>query len=449
MDLVQPLNGIPKTPESPFGPIWKPDLYKLQQEAPKPNMIPCDLDVPSKPEHYGKEFHGALSHQQAALLLKEEGDYLVRLSGIANPICTLSFKILNFIFRLRGKIRHYRLFYDGQHYVKDKKFDCIDDLVAHGLVTLHLEAEAGTYIQLMCDEAKYEKSPAYMTLSRFKNRTKPLLTTHQEEETVLYDKPHKFKIHNFKGFNWCEFCRNFLWGLTAQGVKCDDCGFSAHVKCSEKLPPDCCPELKSVRSVFGVDLTAFVRSRKTTRPFVVEKCVQEIEIRGLHVEGLYRISGFADEMDNLRMAFERDGENADISANVYDNINVVAGILKQYFRLLPIPLLTYEVHPKLIKAVELPTLKEQIIMTKEALAHLPPAHYNTLKYLMAHLSKVEEHQAANKMSSYNLSTVFAPTLMPPSSSKMAGSIPDMTGEINSLNLLIHHQKLIFQSAILY
>lgn len=81
-------------------------------------------------------------------------------------------------------------------------------------------------------------------------------------------------------------------------------------------------------------------------------------------------------MDTLRMAFERgyislidfcdciflifwtaslinfpDGENADISANVYDNINVVAGILKQYFRLLPIPLLTYEVHPVLIKAV--------------------------------------------------------------------------------------------------
>lgn len=57
--------------------------------------------------------------------------------------------------------------------------------------------------------------------------------------------------------------------------------------------------------MFGVDLTAFVRSRRTTRPFVVDKCVQEIEARGLLIEGIYRISGFADEMDSLRMALEK------------------------------------------------------------------------------------------------------------------------------------------------
>lgn len=58
-----------------------------------------------------------------------------------------------------------------------------------------------------------------------------------------------------------------------------DCGFSAHTKCSEKLPPDCCPELKSSRSVFGVDLTTLVRAKKTVRPFVVDKCIQEIEVK--------------------------------------------------------------------------------------------------------------------------------------------------------------------------
>jgi hypothetical protein len=40
-------------------------------------------------------------------------------------------------------------------------------------------------------------------------------------EAVDYDKPHAFKIHTFKGLNWCEFCGNFLWGFTAQGVKCE------------------------------------------------------------------------------------------------------------------------------------------------------------------------------------------------------------------------------------
>ncbi|XP_073972532.1 rho GTPase activating protein at 5A [Rhodnius prolixus] len=441
MNSSPTLNGNSRTPDSPFGPVWKPDLYKLQQEAPKPNAILCTKVFADKPEYYGNEFHGALSHQQAAALLDQNGDYLVRISGQdENLTFTLSLKFL-------GKIKHYRLYYDGQHYVKEKRFDSIKELVADGLVTMHIEAEAGTYVQLMCDVAKYERSPAYMTLNRFKKRTQPIqpLSANQNnEDPMLYEKPHNFKVHNFKGLNWCEFCSNFLWGFTAQGVKCEDCGFSAHVKCSERLPPDCCPELKQVRSVFGVDLTALVKVHRTLRPFVVDKCVNEIEARGLFTEGIYRISGFADEMDSLRMALEKDGDNADISAATYDNINVVAGILKQYFRLLPIPLLTYEVQPALIKAVQFPTLREQIANLKDALNHLPPAHYNTLKFLIAHLSKIDEHHVVNKMSAFNLSTVFAPTLMPPSNTKMSGVIPDMSGEINTITLLIQYHKLIFR-----
>lgn len=84
-----------------------------------------------------------------------------------------------------------------------------------------------------------------------------------------------------------------------------DCGFSAHAKCAEKLPADCCPDLKTLRGVFGIDLTSLVKAHRTARPFVVDKCVQEIEARGLQTEGLYRVSGFADEMDSLRMSLDR------------------------------------------------------------------------------------------------------------------------------------------------
>ncbi|CAF1688518.1 unnamed protein product, partial [Didymodactylos carnosus] len=30
-----------------------------------------------------------------------------------------------------------------------------------------------------------------------------------------------------------------MWGLVSQGVKCLDCGFEAHKRCSEKVPQDC------------------------------------------------------------------------------------------------------------------------------------------------------------------------------------------------------------------
>lgn len=43
-----------------------------------------------------------------------------------------------------------------------------------------------------------------------------------------------------------------------------------------------------------------------------------------------------------------DGEKADISVNTYEDINIITGALKLYFRDLPIPLITYDAYPKFI-----------------------------------------------------------------------------------------------------
>lgn len=103
---------------------------------------------------------------------------------------------------------------------------------------------------------------------------------YDELDVQMLEKAHNFKIHNFIGLPFCEFCGNFMWGIIGQGVKCEDCGFSAHRKCSEKVPPDCCPDLIHITRVFGVDLTTLVKACNTIRPFVVETCVNEIENRG-------------------------------------------------------------------------------------------------------------------------------------------------------------------------
>ncbi|EDL79158.1 rCG26784, isoform CRA_c [Rattus norvegicus] len=212
-------------------------------------------------------------------------------------------------------------------------------------------------------------------------------TLKENEQIPKYEKVHNFKVHTFRGPHWCEYCANFMWGLIAQGVKCADCGLNVHKQCSKMVPNDCKPDLKHVKKVYSCDLTTLVKAHITKRPMVVDMCIREIESRGLNSEGLYRVSGFSDLIEDVKMAFDRDGEKADISVNMYEDINIITGALKLYFRDLPIPLITYDAYPKFIESAKIVDPDEQLETLHEALRSLPPAHCETLRYLMAHLKR--------------------------------------------------------------
>lgn len=42
-----------------------------------------------------------------------------------------------------------------------------------------------------------------------------------ELNVQLFEKAHNFKQNNFIGLPWCDYCGNFMWGIVAQGVRCD------------------------------------------------------------------------------------------------------------------------------------------------------------------------------------------------------------------------------------
>jgi hypothetical protein len=72
---------------------------------------------------------------------------------------------------------------------------------------------------------------------------------------------------------------------------------------------------------------------------------------GLDFEGIYRKSGGASQMRFIQQAFEQ-GDSIDLTDD--DQINdicAITSVLKTYFRELPNPLLTYELHPKFIDAI--------------------------------------------------------------------------------------------------
>ncbi|KAF2154022.1 FCH-domain-containing protein [Myriangium duriaei CBS 260.36] len=52
-------------------------------------------------------------------------------------------------------------------------------------------------------------------------------------------KAHAFKAQTFKIPTNCDLCGERIWGLSAKGFDCKDCGFTCHSKCEMKVPADC------------------------------------------------------------------------------------------------------------------------------------------------------------------------------------------------------------------
>lgn len=132
----------------------------------------------------------------------------------------------------------------------------------------------------------------------------------------------------------------------------------------------------------------------------------------MDAEGIYRKSGGNSQVQQVRDAFERDGDRADISDPDLD-IHAVTSGLKQYFRKLPTPLITYDVYDRLIEAASIQDKEAKLAAMKEAVEQLPKVNYDTLEYLMKHLARVVAQEKENLMTSMNIAVVFAPTIMRP------------------------------------
>jgi len=97
-------------------------------------------------------------------------------------------------------------------------------------------------------------------------------------------------------------------------------------------------------SVFGTPLAKSLELSKPANPLgipnIVNRCIELVEAKGLEEEGIYRLSGSSSEIKDLRERFNA-GEDVPLLESRADH-NVVAGLLKQYLREIPDPILTDE-----------------------------------------------------------------------------------------------------------
>jgi hypothetical protein len=148
----------------------------------------------------------------------------------------------------------------------------------------------------------------------------------------------------------------------------------------------------------------------------------------MDVEGIYRKSGGNSQVQQVKDYFESPSKDFDISDPDLD-IHAVTSGLKQYFRRLPMPLITYDVYDTLLETTAIPDHDNRIGAMQAALDGLPRVHYETLDYLMQHLARVVLQEKVNLMTSMNIAVVFAPTIMRPESLSRELSDTKMKNEV--------------------
>ena len=199
-----------------------------------------------------------------------------------------------------------------------------------------------------------------------------------------------------------------------------------------------CVDISSV--LFGSELEARCEYEKRLIPTIVSRCIEEVESRGMNVEGVYRKSGGSGQVKTVQQGFEKDGAHYDISDPDLD-IHAVTSALKQYFRKLPTPLITYDVYDGLLDAGKLQDKEKQVAALRVAVGELPEHHHDCLDYLVHHLARVMAHEPENLMTPLNLAVVFAPTIMRPLS--IEREMSDMQAQRIAVQALLENHLAVF------
>ncbi|XP_057292746.1 rho GTPase-activating protein 15-like isoform X2 [Hydractinia symbiolongicarpus] len=164
--------------------------------------------------------------------------------------------------------------------------------------------------------------------------------------------------------------------------------------------------------VFGESITKLCEHEDTLVPQFVIQIISEVERRGLETDGLYRVSGNLSSIQKLRVMVDH-GEHVDFKQPEWNDIHILTGSLKLYFRELPEPLFPFALFDRFINAMKSPFKAEKLKLIKALINEMPRENRETLEVLIYHLDKVIRNSDKNRMHAQNLAIVFGPTLMWP------------------------------------
>ncbi|XP_034385919.1 unconventional myosin-IXb isoform X2 [Cyclopterus lumpus] len=280
---------------------------------------------------------------------------------------------------------------------------------------------------------KEEAEPAKPPKARKKRRKK--------DKSMESPLDHVFVNYQVNIMQSCDQCSSYIWGME-KAYMCSYCKMVCHKKCLCKIVTDCstfCVKKSDEESGglhFGVRVCHLV-SDKNPVPIVLEMMLEHVEMHGLYTEGIYRKSGSANRMKELHQRLETDPHL--VCLEDYP-IHTVTGLVKQWLRELPDPLMTFIHYSDFLHTVELPEKQEQLHAVYKGLEELPMANFNTLERLVFHLVRVCKEEAHNRMSSNSLAIVFAPCVLRcPDSADPLLSMKDVAKTTTCIEMIINEQ----------
>ncbi|CAI8051664.1 Arf-GAP with Rho-GAP domain, ANK repeat and PH domain-containing protein 1 [Geodia barretti] len=176
-------------------------------------------------------------------------------------------------------------------------------------------------------------------------------------------------------------------------------------------------------------------------PIIVHKCLQFVETFGLEAQGIYRMSGNLAKIRRLILGFNQDARGFLINSEEY-TVHDVAGVLKDFFKSLPDPLLTHSLYQDFVLVMKEAEHEQQLVQLKSLVEQLPPVNRETLKRIIGHLNRVIDHESKNKMGRTNLVSLFAPTLMTVNAD--AVSMQNAKYEFMCMDKMIQYYKWLFE-----
>ncbi|KAJ7591782.1 rho GTPase activating protein 22 [Mycena floridula] len=199
-------------------------------------------------------------------------------------------------------------------------------------------------------------------------------------------------------------------------------------------------------AVFGVELN-FLLERETggqeiepgTIPSIMERCLIEVEARGLSEVGIYRIAGATSEINALKEAFNRGESPIDSTTDIH----AVCDLVKSWFRVLPEATFPSSSYHEVIDAMKLENLEDRLAAIRAVVQGLPQANFDLLRRVSEHLDRVTDFEEQNHMTADSLAIVFSPNLLRAPQNDFGLILANMGHTHKLVKALITHFHVIF------